>query len=106
MKIDNVLMDNVKSEYLKYYSSSGAKFDEKGCKWSVSRIGGAVEFGNGLLFVLEKPGIKTDFCFGYGQNGVYDDDSFRSAVDGSEGVKEMVHRCQLEDVRQGTRVFV
>lgn len=105
MKIDNVLMDKVKSEYLKYYSS-GAKFDEKGCKWSVSQIGGAVEFGNGLLFVLEKPGIKTDFCFGYGQNGVYDDDSFRSAVDGSEGVKETVHRCQLEDVRQGTRVFV
>lgn len=86
MKIDSVLMDKVKNEYRKYYS--GIKFDENGYKWAVSNIGGVVEFENGLLYVLKKPGIKKDFCFGYGQNGVYDEESFDFAVDGSNGVKQ------------------
>ena len=85
MKIDSVLMEKVKNEYRKYYS--GIKFDENGYKWAVSNIGGVVEFGNGLLYVLKKPGIKKDFCFGYGQNGVYDEESFDFAVDASDGVK-------------------
>lgn len=85
MKIDSVLMEKVKSEYHKYYS--GTKFDESGYKWAVSRVGGVVEFENGLLLVIEKPRIKTDFCFGYGQNGVYDEESYDFAVDASDGVK-------------------
>ena len=85
MKIDSVLV-KVKSEYHKYYS--GTKFDESGYKWAVSRVGGVVEFDNGLLLVIEKPRIKTDFCFGYGQNGVSDEKSYRFAVDGSDGVKQ------------------
>ena len=86
MKIDSVLMEKVKSEYHKYYS--GAKFDESGYKWSVSNIGGVVEFENGLLLVIEKPRIKTDFCFGYGQNGVSDEESYRFAVEGSKDIKQ------------------
>ena len=86
MKIDSVLLDKVKSEYHKYYS--GTKFDESGYEWSVSNIGGVVEFDNGLLLVIEKPRIKTDFCFGYGQNGVYDEESFRFAVEGSKDIKQ------------------
>ena len=86
MKIDSVLVEKVKSEYRKYYS--GTKFDESGYKWAVSNIGGVVEFDNGLLLVIEKPRIKTDFCFGYGQNGVSDEESYRFAVEGSNGVKQ------------------
>lgn len=86
MKIDSVLMDKVKDEYRKYYS--GIKFDENGYKWAVSNIGGVVEFENGLLYVIEKLRIRTEFCFGYGQNGVSDEESFRFAVDGSNGVKQ------------------
>lgn len=86
MKIDNVLVEKVKSEYHKYYS--GTKFDESGYKWAVSSVGGVVEFDNGLLLVIEKPRIKTDFCFGYGQNGVSDEESFRFAVEGSKDIKQ------------------
>ena len=86
MKIDSVLMEKVKGEYRKYYS--GIKFDENGYKWAVSNIGGVVEFGNGLLYTLEKPHVKTDFCFGYGQNGVSDEESYRFAVEGSKDVKQ------------------
>ena len=86
MKIDSVLMEKVKNEYLKYYS--GIKFDENGYKWAVSNIGGVVEFGNGLLYVLNKPEIKKDFCFGYGQNGISDEESYRFAVEGSNDVKQ------------------
>lgn len=85
MKIDSVLL-KVKSEYHKYYS--GTKFDESGYKWAVSNIGGVVEFDNGLLLVVDKPRIKTDFCFGYGQNGVYDEESYRFAVEGSKDIKQ------------------
>ena len=86
MKIDSVLVEKVKSEYRKYYS--GTKFDESGYKWAVSNIGGVVEFDNGLLLVIEKPRIKTDFCFGYGQNGVSDEESYRFAVEGSKDIKQ------------------
>ena len=85
-KIDSVLVEKVKSEYHKYYS--GTKFDESGYKWSVSMVGGVVEFDNGLLLVIEKPRIKTDFCFGYGQNGVSDEESYRFAVEGSKDIKQ------------------
>ena len=85
MKIDSVLMDKVKDEYSKYYWN-GTKLDESGYKWAVSNIGGVVEFENGLLYTLEKPHVKTDFCFGYGQNGVSDEESFRFAVDGSKDI--------------------
>ena len=86
MKIDSVLVEKVKSEYHKYYS--GTKFDESGYKWSVSMVGGVVEFDNGLLLVIEKPRIKTDFCFGYGQNGVSDEESYRFAVEGSKDIRQ------------------
>ena len=86
MKIDSVLVEKVKSEYHKYYS--GTKFDESGYKWSVSMVGGGVEFDNGLLLVIEKPRIKTDFCFGYGQNGVSDEESYRFAVEGSKDIRQ------------------
>ena len=86
MKIDSVLMDKMKNEYRKYYS--GIKFDENGYKWAVSNIGGIVELDNGLLYTLEKPRVKTDFCFGYGQNGVSDEESYRFAVEGSNDVKQ------------------
>ena len=86
MKIDSVLVEKVKSEYHKYYS--GTKFDESGYKWAVSNIGGVVELDNGLLYTLEKPRVKTDFCFGYGQNGVYDEESYRFAVEGSKDIKQ------------------
>ena len=87
MKIDGVLLDRAKQEYHSCYCD-GTKRGEDGFKWSVSMIGGIVELGNGLLFVLEKPRIKTEFCFGYGQNGVADGKSFCSAVDASDGVRE------------------
>ena len=83
MKIDSVLMDKVKDEYRKFYS--GIKFDENGYKWAVSNIGGVVELDNGLLYTLEKPLVKTDFCFGY---GVSDEESYRFAVEGSNDVKQ------------------
>jgi hypothetical protein len=86
MKIDSVLVEKVKSEYRKYYS--GTKFDESGYKWSVSRVGGVVELDNSLLLVIEKPRIKTDFCFGYGQNGVSDEESYRFAMEGSKDIKQ------------------
>lgn len=86
MKIDSVLMDKVKGEYRKCYWN-GTKLDESGYKWAVSNIGGVVQLDNGLLYVLKKPGIKKDFCFGYGQNGVSDEESYRFAVDASDGVK-------------------
>ena len=87
MKIDSVLMDKVKDEYRRYYWN-GTKLDDSGYKWAVSNIGGVVEFENGLLYVIEKLRIRTDFCFGYGQNGVSHEESFRFAVDGSNGVKQ------------------
>ena len=87
MKIDSVLMDKVKDEYRRYYWN-GTKLDDSGYKWAVSNIGGVVEFENGLLYVIEKLRIRTEFCFGYGQNGVSDEESFRFAVDGSNGVKQ------------------
>ena len=87
MKIDSVLMDKVKGEYRKFYHN-WTIFDEKRYKETVSSVGGIVQLDNGLLYVLKKPGIKTDFCFGYGQNGVSDEETFRFAVDGSNGVKQ------------------
>ena len=47
-----------------------------------------MEFENGLLLVIEKPRIKTDLCFGYGQNGVSDEESYRFAVEGSKDIKQ------------------
>lgn len=33
-----------------------------------------VKFENGTLYQIEKPRIETRFCFGYGQNGISDDE--------------------------------
>lgn len=87
MKIDSVLMERVKGEYRKFYWN-GTKLDESGYKWAVSNIGGVVELDNGLLYTLEKPRVKTDFCFGYGQNGVSDEESYHFAVEGSKDIKQ------------------
>lgn len=87
MKTDSVLMEKVKGEYRRH-CHNWTIFDEKRHKETLASVGGVVELDNGLLYVIEKPRVKTDFCFGYGQNGVSDEESYRFAVEGSDGVKE------------------
>lgn len=38
-----------------------------------------VELDNGDIYVIDKPYIKKDFCFGYGMNGICDNDDMDRA---------------------------
>ncbi len=47
-----------------------------------------VRFENGMIYVFDKPSIKTEFCFGYGQNGVTAEDEHEAAYARCKAVKE------------------
>ncbi len=87
MKIDKMLLEKAKQEYHKMYNK-GTKWDSDTFDWCVSKIGGIVELENGMLFVIDKPSVQKDFCFGYGQNGVADEKSFKSANDACDEIQK------------------
>lgn len=61
----------------------------------------AVELNNGDLYVIDKPRIKKDFCFGYGWNGVSTGDDADDAYSMARNARENTDyfmRENLEDL--------
>ncbi len=59
----------------------------------------AVRFGNGRIYLFEKPRIKTDFCFGHGQNGISTEEEYGAARKECEatGKKRNFFRANIEE---------
>lgn len=67
-------------KYIAVYSAT-FKSDEKFITWLRSKIARIVELDDGELLPIDKPSIKTDFCFGYGQNGISTQQDYNDAYD-------------------------
>jgi len=79
MKINATLLEQAKVEFGKIYGYATAG-DLTLLSWSIKTIGAVVELSNNLLYVISKPDIKTKFVFGYGSNGVANEDEKRIAT--------------------------
>jgi len=53
--------------------------DEKMIKHCLGEVSYIVELSDGSIIPLEKPKLKTSFCFGYGYCGVSDEEDFQDA---------------------------
>lgn len=67
--------------YMAEHSAAHPNADEKYTKWLRGQIARIVELENGELLEIEKPSIKTDFCFGYGYNGISTQQEIDDAYD-------------------------
>ena len=47
-----------------------------------------LELEGGYIFTLDKPSIKTDFHFGYGQNGISTEADYRDAAKSAKNAQE------------------
>lgn len=66
-----------KAELVELLRKNGVR--ESTVKYYESETLCAVRLTGGELIRIEKPRIKTDFCFGYGQNGVSTEEDYRDA---------------------------
>lgn len=67
------MKNTITSEQALKLRNEYAKLDGKDTKftdWRMKQVQRIVELPDGTLFVIEKPSIKTHFCFGYGYCGV------------------------------------
>ena len=61
-----------------------------------------VELSNGNLIEIEKPRIKTDFCFGMGMIGTYSDEEFERAENAAENARTNEEYFISENLKQVT----
>lgn len=61
-----------------------------------------VELSNGNLIEIEKPRIKTDFCFGMGMFGTYSDEEFERAENAAENARTNEEYFISENLKQVT----
>lgn len=47
----------------------------------------AVRLNDGRVIFCERSGIETNFCFGYGYNGMYDEESYNDAIDAQRAAR-------------------
>lgn len=67
-------------KYIAIYNAT-FKSDDKFNKWLRGQIARIVELDSDELLEIEKPSIKTDFCFGYGYNGISTQQEIDDAYD-------------------------
>lgn len=48
--------------------------------YCIENVSDLLQLDNGLIYAFEKPSIRKDFCFGFGQNGVTDKKSYNNAL--------------------------
>lgn len=104
MKINATLLEQAKNEYRKIYGYA-TNGDMILLSWSIKSIGAVVELSNNLLYVISKPDIKTRFLFGYGKNGVADEQSLKTANDSADAIKtkENFIKANLDEFDNATR---
>lgn len=69
--------------------------------WCFKNTENIVELSNGKIIIIEKPKIKTDFCFGYGMYLNYEEEDFDRANDMvkvAETNKEYFKRENLKEI--------
>ena len=67
-----------KKETLKKYYYDVFK-TERMTTYCINKINYIVELSNGKIITIEKPTIKKDFCYGYGQYGITDEQEEQEA---------------------------
>lgn len=74
-------------EVFDFYSSvyaDGATMAE----YCQKRVGNAYKLESGHLVEFEKPSIETRFCFGYGSNGISNEEDYQNARESAETSKK------------------
>ena len=71
---DKEEQDRLKAEYIEILGREAWKGDLKMLEYFDKSISRVVELAYGSLIAIDKKSIETRFCFGYGQNGISDDE--------------------------------
>lgn len=71
--------------------------------WCFKNTENIIELSNGKIIMIEKPKIKTNFCFGYGMYANYEDEELNQAEDMvkvAETNKEYFKSKNLEEIEE------
>lgn len=70
---------DLKEKYMKIIRTEVWPSSTRMQEYSEKEFYYGVELANGDIYVIQRPEIKKDFCFGYGMNGICDDEDMDRA---------------------------
>lgn len=102
-KADKAKQNELKSEYRSLLIKDVWGANRKMVDHCMKQISRVVELDAGLI-VIEKPRIKTKFCFGYHLSR-FNDDDYDRATDAAKYARESVEYFKRENLREEIRVL-
>lgn len=81
MKDQKTLKEIYKKDMEGYWIRRNGEVDNKMVNYLIKKVAYIVELENNSYYVIDKPDIEKDFCFGYGYCGVSDEEDYRQAAD-------------------------
>jgi hypothetical protein len=81
MKDQKTLKAIYKKDMEGYWIRRNGEVDTHMVDYCVKKAAYIVELDNGDYYVIDKPDIEKDFCFGYGYCGISDEEDYRQAAD-------------------------
>ncbi len=73
----------LENEYRKIWGNNKNMID-----YCIKKTACMLELEGGYIFTFDKPSIKTDFCFGFGQNGISTEADYRDAAKSAKNAQE------------------
>lgn len=102
-KADKAKQNELKSEYRSLLENEVWGGNQKMVDHCMKKISRIVEIEAGLI-VIEKPSIKTKFCFGYHLSR-YDNDDYDRANDAARSARNDVDHFMRENLRDELRII-
>jgi hypothetical protein len=80
MKDQKTLKDIYRADMTSYWRKSNGEPDQKMIDYCTKKAAYIVELDNDNYYVIDKPSIEKDFCFGYGYCGVSTEEEYQGAA--------------------------
>lgn len=76
----NELKEIYKKDMATYWRKRNGEPDQKMIDYCVKKVAYIVELADGDYYVIDKPSIEKDFCFGYGYCGISTEEDYQGAA--------------------------